>query len=304
MASIDWSTMQLQETQPGAEPTQLIPRGFTEEPPGTPIDWSTMELQEETDEFPPGVSVTGKAMGEQLALDGLDDTLSTGDVDAELSMEEVITDIANEQGIDPMIMLSIAQVESALNPKAKNKRSSASGLYQFIDSTWGEMVKKHGARLGVTSGDRFDPVSNTMMGVEFTKSNITGLTKALGREPTLSEVYFAHFAGLNGAKRILKKMAKNPNALVEDVWSARAMRANPSILKPGMKATEAFNILTRRVRRAQQGFIKKNTAAEEVQVQQQPTAPEGMARVEPGLFEDQDGNIVFIDGEGNIREIV
>ena len=41
-------------------------------------------------------------------------------------------------GIDQEDAVRIAKCESNLNPLAKNKYSSASGVYQFIDSTWAD----------------------------------------------------------------------------------------------------------------------------------------------------------------------
>lgn len=47
-------------------------------------------------------------------------------------------------------MVKIAFCESKFDPNAKNKTSTASGLFQFLNSTW----KAYG------SGDVFDPVDN------------------------------------------------------------------------------------------------------------------------------------------------
>ncbi len=43
---------------------------------------------------------------------------------------------AVEEGVNPQTAVRIARCESSLNVTAKNKHSSAKGLYQFIDGTW------------------------------------------------------------------------------------------------------------------------------------------------------------------------
>lgn len=41
-----------------------------------------------------------------------------------------------EHGVDYALALDLATFESGLNPKARNPRSTAKGVYQFLDSTW------------------------------------------------------------------------------------------------------------------------------------------------------------------------
>lgn len=53
-----------------------------------------------------------------------------------LTIEEKIVQEALRVGYSPTRAVAIARAESNLNPNAKNKTSSASGLFQFIDSTY------------------------------------------------------------------------------------------------------------------------------------------------------------------------
>lgn len=55
---------------------------------------------------------------------------STEDVKKEIIKQSVL------YKIDPKISLRIAKCESNFNDLAKNKHSSAKGIYQFIDKTW------------------------------------------------------------------------------------------------------------------------------------------------------------------------
>lgn len=161
----------------------------------------------------------------------------------------IIRDAATTVGIRPDWAVAIAKTEAKdLSPDSKNPRSSASGLFQFTDETWKESVGKWGKKHSVLDDDVFDANSNSVMGAEFTKSNMEKLSKLLGREPTLSEVYLAHFSGFTGASKVLSKIKDNPNVLASEVWSKKAQEQNPTIFKEGIKASEVVQLLTRRVR--------------------------------------------------------
>lgn len=58
---------------------------------------------------------------------------STSPVDA---IKTLITKYSLEYGINSIVALNIARAESELNPLAKNKNSSASGLFQIIKGTY------------------------------------------------------------------------------------------------------------------------------------------------------------------------
>ena len=167
-----------------------------------------------------------------------------------LSPVEAIVVAAQEVGIDQDILTKIAKAESSLNPSAKAKTSSAGGLFQFIDSTWKDMVKRHGAKHGITVADKFDPRANSIMGAIFTKENAERLKPVLGREPNAREIYLAHFSGAGTAKRVLSKMKSNPNAPASEAWGNAAIKANKSIFYNNGKlrtVEEVFNRLTNKV---------------------------------------------------------
>lgn len=52
--------------------------------------------------------------------------------------KEIITSAATRYGIDPDLATRIAHIETGgtFDPRAFNKGSKASGLFQFIPSTW------------------------------------------------------------------------------------------------------------------------------------------------------------------------
>jgi len=59
----------------------------------------------------------------------------------EKTVQEKIIDYADTYGVERETALRIANCESGYNPLAKNKTSSATGVYQFINSTWDNYCK-------------------------------------------------------------------------------------------------------------------------------------------------------------------
>jgi len=127
-------------------------------------------------------------------------------------VEGIINEAFRRYGLDPSIGLRIAQIESSLNPNARNPRSSAGGLFQFIDGT--------ARQYGLTN--KFDPAANADAGARFTRDNVTALRKALGREPTAGEIYLAHQQGAGGARKLLT----NPDAFAADLVGEQAVMLN------------------------------------------------------------------------------
>ncbi|HUK57951.1 MAG TPA: transglycosylase SLT domain-containing protein [Stellaceae bacterium] len=129
------------------------------------------------------------------------------------------------------LLMAQAQQESSFNPAAKAATGSASGLYQFVDSTWLDMVRRFGAKYGAsqlasqigtdaagkpTVADpaakqhilalRNDPNLATALAGEYAKLNKGELESALGRPATRADLYMAHFLGPSGATSFLKAL--------------------------------------------------------------------------------------------------
>lgn len=51
-------------------------------------------------------------------------------------IQSIIISKAHDLHIDPDLLLRIAKCESGFHPEAKNKVSTASGIFQFLDSTF------------------------------------------------------------------------------------------------------------------------------------------------------------------------
>lgn len=151
-------------------------------------------------------------------------------INAPASVRDAISQAAKKHGVDPAALMRIAEIESSLNPNAKNPKSSAGGLFQFIDST--------AAQYGLAN--RFDPHQAADAGARLMKDNAAYLRAKLGREPSAGELYLAHQQGADGAVKLLA----NPNASAAGIVGNDAIRLNGG--HAGMTAGEFAGLWTRK----------------------------------------------------------
>src|SRR3972149_3512038 len=114
---------------------------------------------------------------------------------------------ADATGTDFSLLLATAQRESGFDKNARAATSSASGMFQFIESTWMEMIERYGPKHGVTldANDprqrqsilalRFDADIAARMAGELTHENASVLETKIGRAPSAGELYAAHVLG-------------------------------------------------------------------------------------------------------------
>ncbi len=152
------------------------------------------------------------------------------------SIEEALNAAVDTSGVDYGVMRKIAMAESSLNPKAKAKTSSASGLFQITSGTWKSLVKKYGADLGVAMGDRMDPIANAKMAGVLMKENKDAIERKLGREAKPGELYAAHFLGQSAAKKLL---TAPDSAIAADKFPSAAKANKPIFYKNGKARTVA-----------------------------------------------------------------
>ena len=109
------------------------------------------------------------------------------------------------------VVEQIIKAESSGDPNAKNKRSSAMGLGQFLDETWLVLIRAHrpdlakGRSEGETLELRRDPIVAREITSRFTERNANILRKR-GLPVTPGTLYLAHFAGAAGAIAILSAL--------------------------------------------------------------------------------------------------
>jgi hypothetical protein len=169
------------------------------------------------------------------------------------SLAYVLNNAGDKSDVDFNYLLQTAQRESALNPTAKAPSSSAVGLFQFLDSTWLQVMKEEGPRLGyqkyadaiTQDGDgdyvikdkklrtevlklREDPQIAADMAAAFTRSNGAYLQGKFGRMPSPGELYIAHFLGPQGAEKMFNAGLDDPDQVAARIFPRQA-KANPRI---------------------------------------------------------------------------
>lgn len=189
--------------------------------------------------------------------------MTIGAIPSSGGVEAAIRRASSATGVDFDFLMKTARRESAMNPSAKARTSSAAGLFQFIEQTWLATVKQHGARHGYgqyadliqQGGDgrwrvegsarnvvldlRFDAQAASAMAAELTASNAAYLRGRTGREPGAGDLYAAHFLGPGGAARLMEAMSSRPGVSAAAMFP-QAAAANRSIFyKDGRPATVA-----------------------------------------------------------------
>ncbi|MEM6858505.1 MAG: transglycosylase SLT domain-containing protein [Pseudomonadota bacterium] len=175
----------------------------------------------------------------------------------QVSVEQAIANAAQSTSVDFDFLVAQAKVESAMNPDARAATSSATGLYQFIESTWLSTMKRHGERFGL--GDvaaqirvsrsgayvpdpgaraailelRKDPQIASFMAAGLAEDNRSALMPILGRQPEAGELYLAHFLGASGAGRFLSAMRSDPAQNAASLFRRPAAANRGIFYEPG-----------------------------------------------------------------------
>lgn len=130
----------------------------------------------------------------------------------------------------------IIGVESNGDPNKKNKRSSATGLGQFLDETWLHLIQTHrpdlasGRNQDKTLELRRDPIVAREITTRFTEQNAALLRKR-GLPVTPGTLYLAHFAGGAGAVAILSALENADAASVMASADATGRTKREKIIK-------------------------------------------------------------------------
>jgi len=134
------------------------------------------------------------------------------------------------------VVEQIIKAESSGDPNAKNKRSSAMGLGQFLDETWLVLIRVHrpdlakGRSEGETLELRRDPIVAREITSRFTERNAHVLMKR-GLPVTPGTLYLAHFAGAAGAIAILSALEEADAASTMAIADATGRTKREKLVK-------------------------------------------------------------------------
>ncbi|WP_244521596.1 lytic transglycosylase domain-containing protein [Bradyrhizobium sp. DOA9] len=224
-----------------------------------------------------------------MSVDNFSATQTAGLDPSRARVAGAIKQASNITGVSFQYMLTTAKMESDFDPTAGAATSSAHGLYQFIDQTWLGTVKEAGAQLGygsyadaitrTPSGTytvddplkkrsimklRDDPEAASAMAAALTQSNSFKLTGLLGRRPSDSELYMAHFMGVGGAAKLIANAEDNPQAVGARLFP-NAAAANRSIFyaKDGRarSVSEVYSVLDTRYASAANSKVTRSAMA-------------------------------------------
>lgn len=155
---------------------------------------------------------------------------------------KTIAQEASKRGINPVDALVLSHIENAgtfdpkIQPKDKdgNLLSSATGLFQTIDSTFARMGGKN----------KFDGNDQVKAGLNYYEHNAKVFRNQFKRDPNGLELYYLHFFGEGGGPVFLK--AKD-NELFVDVatrWSKGNQKKTARQIAEGITKSHKFDGLT------------------------------------------------------------
>ncbi len=233
-----------------------------------------------------------------------------GQISVPKEIYRAISNASAKTGVNFTYLMEKAAAESSFNPNAKARTSSATGLFQFIESTWLTMVKEHGAKYGlakysnaiddnnrVSSGKmrkeilnlRKDPEIASYMAAEFASGNYDRLKQNVGGDIGSTELYLAHFLGAGGATGFLNAMKKSPNMAAADLFPREA-RANRGVFYGAGGQPRSLNQIYAMFDKKFDGgdMVSKNFAANQsVVANPNAVSAQNMLQTQSSIFEPQ-----------------
>lgn len=170
---------------------------------------------------------------------------------AEERIKAASRQVAGLSGHSYRTILAQATQESGLNPHAKSKTSSAAGPFQFLERTWLDMFRRHGAAYGM--GDLADKIQvrdgvptvkdpalrkqildlrhdvdiSAGMAARLLSEGRGRLEQRLKRPVTETESRLAYVFGVGGALTLIRGAEKNPDKPAAELLPGAAKANGP-----------------------------------------------------------------------------
>lgn len=122
----------------------------------------------------------------------------------------------------------LSKIESGDRPYVKASTSSASGLYQFIKSTWEGEGGLWGSNPALAFGGLKPSVDEQLARAQTFTAKNAAILKAKGIPINRASLYAAHFFGAGMAAKVV---GSDVNARADHIAGPAATKANPSILQ-------------------------------------------------------------------------
>lgn len=205
---------------------------------------------------------------------------------------ETILHAAEVTETDPVYLMALADKESGFSWSVKARTSSASGMFQFLNGTWLEMIRDFGPShnlkveadaIEVKNGKLFirdlkeskrimdlrnNPYVASLMAAEMLKRDRAMVERRLGRELSRSEFYLTHFLGAGSASRLMLVSVEKPASAAAKLFPSAA-KANRTLFmkRDGRKArsVSAMEFKQRIASMMDQRFVKYERVAELVE---------------------------------------
>lgn len=235
----------------------------------------------------------------------------------------VLNSAGERSGVDFEYLLQTAIRESSLNPTAKAQTSSATGLFQFLETTWLQVMKDEGPRLGYQTyadaitqnadGDfvindpvlreevlklREDPQISADLAAAFTRNNGAYLQEKFGRMPSPGELYIAHFLGAHGAETMFRAGLEDPDQIAANLFPRQAA-ANKAIFYEDGAARTIRQVYRALVAKHEAGTVDPAFATQQmVSAQALPPLTPGVSTVQPPRFDPEDMSFTTLFSTG------
>ncbi|GLS42213.1 transglycosylase SLT domain-containing protein [Methylobacterium brachythecii] len=188
-----------------------------------------------------------------------DELLIFGPMKIRRYLIEKIIRASRATNVDPVLLMAIADKESSFKTEVQAQTSSASGLYQFIESTWIGVVRDFGPRYGLAQEAatlaggatraqrtaildmRRDPYLSAVFAAEMLKRDSLRIAARIGRNLTGGEVYLVHFLGPDGAERMISEVSRRPDTVAANLLPKPAA-ANKPIFYGGGKSLSVSEV--------------------------------------------------------------